>query len=111
MSEANSMVPSARNSSMFRLPQIGASTMTVWSRNKAYNPVPAVSYMLDRNFNVNESDTEINDDFYTLPDGTRINNVPQRYIQMLKNPANITADVVGSVIAYYDMAVNFDIKN
>jgi hypothetical protein len=63
--------------------------------------------MLDRNFNVNESDTEINDDFYTLPDGTRINSVPLRYVQMLRNPANITADVVGSVIAYYDMAVNF----
>jgi hypothetical protein len=30
---------------------------------------------------------------------------------MLRNPANITADVVGSVIAYYDMAVNFDLKN
>lgn len=111
MSESNSMIPNTRNNSNFRLPQIGASSMTVFSRNHVYNPIPGVSYMLDRTFNVNESDTEINDDFYTLPDGTRINSIPLRYTDMLKNPANITADVVGSVIAYYDMAVNFDLKN
>jgi hypothetical protein len=111
IAESNSLIPNTRNNSNYRLPQIGASSMTVWSRNHAYNPIPAVQYAFDRTFNVNETDTEINDDFYTLPDGTRINNVPLRYIQMLDYPETITADVVGSVIAYYDMAVNFDLKS
>lgn len=110
IAEANSMIPNTRNNSNYRLPQIGASSMTMYSRGHIYNPLPAVEYAFDRTFNVNESDTEINDDYYTLPDGTRINNVPLRYIDQLRNPEALTADVVGSIIAYYDMAVNYSLK-
>ena len=111
IAEVNSMIPNTRANSNYRLPQIGASTATMLSRGDIYNPLPAIQYGLDRQFNVKETDTEINDDFYTLPDGTRVNNVPLRYIQMLEDPGSITADVVGSVIAYYNMGVNFKLKS
>lgn len=111
IAEVNSMIPNSRANSNYRLPQMGASTATMFSRGDIYNPIPAIQYGLDRQFNVKETDTEINDDFYTLPDGTRVNNVPLRYIQMLEDPSSITADVVGSVIAYYNMGVNFKLKS
>jgi len=73
--------------------------------------INSLDYVIKSAFSVNENDDEINDDFTTMPDGTRLNSIPIRFVQMLDKPEFITRDVVGSVIAYYYMALNYKSKS
>jgi hypothetical protein len=38
-------------------------------------------------------------------------NIPVRYIRRLNNPADINTDILGSVIDFYTMSVNFKNKS
>lgn len=69
-----------------------------------------LQYIFDSMFGVNETDEDINDDFTTMPDGSRVNSLPVRFIKMLEKPEYITRDVLGSVLSYYSMALNYKYK-
>jgi hypothetical protein len=60
---------------------------------------------------INETDEWMNNDYQTRPDGSRIDFVPIRFIKRLEKPEFISSDVVGSVISFYEMANNFEVKS
>jgi hypothetical protein len=50
-------------------------------------------------------------DLPTRPDGSLVKNIPIRFVKRLQNPAIISSDIIGSVMLYYEMAVNYDLKS
>lgn len=92
-----------------RLPQIGASSRQFGWRHP-FSILKNGAYMLNRNFTITEKDTDVNNDFELRPDGTRSMNVPVRYIQRLQDPTSISGDVFGSVMKFYEMALNYKEK-
>lgn len=119
MQEANENVPSSFSQDKFKLPQRRSdSSLGIIGRGfeNGIMDIPkglanALRYVFASKFQVNETDDEVNDDFTTMPDGTRLNTIPLRYIQMLEKPEYISRDIVGSVIAYYNMALNYRAKS
>lgn len=60
---------------------------------------------------IRNDDTEFNEAEGIRPDGSKIYNIPTRFIHMLENPDTITDDVIGSVISYFNMAEDFQNKS
>ena len=115
MDEANERIP---NKSLYRdgrLPQISGRTMSVLSNTiRAKEWSTALKYPF-RKFGVkySETDTDVttNMDLARRPDGSVVNNIPIRFVEKLPNTAVQTTDVLGSVIAYFDMACNYANKS
>lgn len=115
MDEANSMIP---NKSLYRdgrLPQISGRTMSVLSNTlRAKEWSTALKYPF-RKFGVKYAETDqdvtTNMDLARRPDGSVVNNIPIRFVEKLPNTAVQTTDVLGSVIAYFDMACNYANKS
>lgn len=92
-----------------RLPQIGATTRQFGWRHP-FSIGRNFMYMINRNYCITEKDTDINNDFELRPDGTRSMNIPVRYIQRLADPSSISGDLFGSVMKFYEMALNYKEK-
>ena len=115
MDEANEKIP---NKSLYRdgrLPQISGRTMAVLANTlRAKEWETALKYPF-RKFGVKYSETDVdvttNMDLARRPDGSVVNNIPIRFVEKLPNPAVQTTDVIGSVIAYFDMACNYANKS
>lgn len=115
MDEANARIP---NKSLYRdgrLPQISGRTMSVLSNTlRAKEWSTALKYPF-RKFGVKYSETDAdvttNMDLARRPDGSVVNNIPIRFVEKLPNTAVQTTDVLGSVIAYFDMACNYANKS
>ena len=76
-----------------------------------FNPIRALRYNIARNWgSPNETDEDINLDYETRPDGTRSMNVPIRYIQRIPDPTQINSDVLGGVMSFYQMSLNYKEK-
>ena len=103
---ADSLVPSVSSQSRAKLPQMRGSDLALISRVFSRGMLKTVSDVFTNNFVSNETDDDIIDDFTTLPDGTRANNVPLKFIHNLPDMSQLTSDVVGSLVAYYYMAAN-----
>ena len=73
--------------------------------------VKPLLYWLGRTFYVNESDNDINIDFQLRPDGSRSMNIPVRYIKRLENQNSINTDILGTVIEFYQMSLNYKHKS
>lgn len=117
MQEANEMIPAVKASSKYRLPQMRGDSQGLLGRRLSQDLLHApkqlganLQYIFDSMFGVNETDEDINDDFTTMPDGSRVNSLPVRFIKMLEKPEYITRDVLGSVLSYYSMALNYKYK-
>ena len=114
----NEMIPFTQSSSRFKLPQMRADSMLgILGRsfengilNAPKGLIDSFGFIASSTFGINENDDDVNDDFTTMPDGSRVNLLPVRFVQMLTKPQYITRDVVGSVIAYYNMALNYKYK-
>lgn len=115
MDEANEKIP---NKSLYRdgrLPQISGRTMAVLANTlRAKEWETALKYPF-RKFGVKYSETDAdvttNMDLARRPDGSVVNNIPIRFVERLPNTAVQTTDVLGSVIAYFDMACNYSNKS
>lgn len=94
-----------------RLPQQGATTGQMFHRNKWWNIGKPIVYWFKRHFGINESDTDINIDYELRPDGTRSMNIPVRYIRRLDNSNEINSDILGTVINFYEMSLNYKNKS
>lgn len=76
-----------------------------------FNPLRALRYNIARNWgSPNETDEDINLDYETRPDGTRSMNIPIRYIQRIPDPTQINSDVLGGVMSFYQMSLNYKEK-
>ena len=99
----------------YRLPQITGRRLTALRRSGSIKELcDAVKYNFQTDWKLNErDDNDINyedQDLKIRANGTRINTVPTRYIRPLEHPEYITSDVIGSVIAFTEMANNFVVK-
>ena len=94
-----------------RLCQQGASTGQMFHRNRWWNIGKPLLYWFKRRYSINESDTDINIDYELRPDGTRSMNIPVRYIRRLDDPREINSDVLGSVMDFYEMSLNYENKS
>lgn len=115
MQEANDKIPSKSLNLDGRLPQISGRTMSVLSNTlRAKEWSTALKYPF-RKFGVkySETDTDVttNMDLARRPDGSVVNNIPIRFVEKLPNSSVQTTDVLGSVIAYFDMACNYANKS
>lgn len=95
-----------------RLSQMGARTGQILGRKFRTRFHKNLAEFLRREFSVVDTDYEFrtNDDKEKRPDGSDIENIPVRFIKRLEKPQYINLDVVGSTIAFYDMALNYKIK-
>lgn len=114
MHKNNSMIPNA-NPDSYKLPQITGRRLTMLSRCSSLKEIgDALNYIWYNEWHLNDrDDTDINYEDMRMrvrADGTLINTVPVRYLKMLDNKKAITSDVIGSVIAFTEMANNFVIK-
>jgi len=71
-------------------------TITSWANGKYLEQDPNV---------------DTNADISRRPDGSAVNNIPIRYVKRLNNPAYISTDVIGSVMLFYEMAMNYKNKS
>lgn len=107
---ADSFIPSISTQSGYKLPQMRASDLAIMSRLLSRGVFKTIGDVFTNNFVANETDEDIIDDFTTLPDGTRVNSVPRKFIDNLPDMSMLTSDVVGSLVAYYHMAANLYFK-
>ena len=111
MKESNSFIPAINSTNTYKMPQILGNTISMLMRNGFSGIFNTLGYSIKQGFEINSKDYDIpEDDFATRPDGTRINNVPIRYVKMLDRPEFISPDIIATVVAYYQMAKNYQVK-
>lgn len=116
MDEANSMIPARAIDRRYLLPQITGRGMQVLGRSRSLLDVQtALGYMFQDVFTAKfaekDGDVSTNWDLPRRPDGSVVNNIPIRFVKRLDDPSLISTDVLGSVITYYDMALNYSLKS
>lgn len=94
-----------------RLPQQGATTGQMFHRNKWWNIGKPIVYWAKRRWSINESDADINIDYELRPDGSRSMNIPVRYFRRLDNSNEINSDILGSIMDFYQMGINYKNKS
>lgn len=114
MNRNNAKLPTSSNFN-YKLPQITARRLVMLRRSGSLKEMcDTLKYTWEMEWNLNErddNDTNYEDnDLKTRANGTRINTVPVRYTRSLEHPEFITSDVIGSVIAFTEMANNFVAK-
>jgi hypothetical protein len=62
------------------------------------------------NIEENDDGMRTKDDYFVGVDGEIANDVPLKFIRNLKNPEDISTDLVSSVIMFADMAINYKNK-
>ena len=99
-----------------RLPQMGANTAAMLTRNLSNDYGFHFASNLWSAFNRFANATEIDTDYYIpeynrRPDGSTIKNIPIRYINRIDDSRNISSDLTGGVIAMLKMATNYNVKS
>lgn len=115
MQDVYSMLPYSGKYDM-RLPQMGANTAAMLTRNLSNDYGFHFASNLWSAFNRFANATEIDTDYYIpeynrRPDGSTIKNIPIRYINRIDDSRNISSDLTGGVIAMLKMATNYNIKS
>ena len=116
MNEANEMIPQRAVERNYLMPQITARGMQSLGRVRSFLDLQtSLGYMFQDvftpKFAEKDGDVSTNWDLPRRPDGTVVNNIPIRFVKRLDQPELITSDVVGAVIMYYNMAVNYKLKS
>nr|UWF88419.1 MAG: ADP-ribosyltransferase [Bacteriophage sp.] len=103
---ANSKIGFLRYANKYKLPQIeGGSWTQIRSKD---NFLKGIAYAAQDLYTVKDDDDRYMIENAKRSDGSLVKLIPTRYIKMLDNPDAITNDVVGSIIHYYKMAVNYE---
>ena len=106
MDLSNSKIGFLRYANKYKLPQIeGGSWTQIRSKD---NFLKGIAYAAQDLYTVKDDDDRYMIENAKRSDGSLVKLIPTRYIKMLDNPDAITNDVVGSIIRYYKMAVNYE---
>ena len=127
MESANGMIPQGAIERRFLLPQITGRGMSILGRSRSSADLFAsLNYGLqdwtgikiengkaefDESLMQQDADVSTNWDLPRRPDGSVVNNIPIRFVKRLEDPSIISSDVIGSVLLYYDMALNYKLKS
>ena len=106
MEESNRKIFFKKHLNNGQLPQIEGGAWTLMMSQD--NVLKGLGYTFKDVFTTKEDDPNAITDATLDPDGTGIRLVPTRFMKRLDNPEALTNDIVGSIIAYYGMAVNFE---
>lgn len=109
MHESNDKINFIEQADDYKLPQMSARLMTVLRRSG--NVFKNIGHYASDEMSVKADDVDYVEKATIRPDGTPLYHVPTKFMQRLKDPNMITSDVIGSVIAYYQMAENFKNKS
>ena len=112
MEESNNDLTNLDRMSKYRLPQI---TGSMW---KFINSKPGFvaffkgiwKYFKQNVLHINQEDVEFGGDSIKNLSGMEQFFIPQNFIKSVDDPSLLTANVVGSIIAYYKMSQNFKNK-
>lgn len=106
MELSNSKIQFLKYENKYRLPQIeGGAWTQIRSKD---NILKGLAYAIEDTYTVKDDDTAYMLENAKRSDGSLVKLIPTRYIKMLSNPDALTNDIVGSVIAYYKMAENYE---
>lgn len=106
MDLSNSKIGFLRYANKYKLPQIeGGSWTQIRSKD---NFLKGITYAAQDLYTVKDDDDRYMIENAKRSDGSLVKLIPTRYIKMLDNPDAITNDIVGSIIHYYKMAVNYE---
>lgn len=106
MELSNSKIQFLKYENKYRLPQIeGGAWTQIRSKD---NILKGLAYAIEDTYTVKDDDNAYMLENAKRSDGSLIKLIPTRYIKMLSNPDALTNDIVGSVIAYYKMAENYE---
>lgn len=106
MDLSNSKIGFLRYANKYKLPQIeGGSWTQIRSKD---NFLKGIAYAAHDLYTVKDDDDRYMLENAKRSDGSLVKLIPTRYIKMLDNPDAITNDIVGSIIHYYKMAVNYE---
>ena len=127
MSEANSYIPQRALTRSYLMPQITGRQMSIYGRSRSVSDMfNAINYQIqdwtalkvgksglefDDSLMERSTDVSTNIDLPRRPDGSIVNNIPIRFIKRLEDPRLISTDIIGSVMMFYDMALNFKLKS
>ena len=127
MEKSNSMIPRGAVERRYLLPQITGRGMSILGRTRGITDIfTTVNYTLQdwAGIEINSNGVSFNNDLlekdidvstnYDLPrrpDGSVVSNIPIRFVKRLEDPSIISSDVIGSVLLYYDMALNYKLKS
>lgn len=117
MAEANAAYSNLSHIKPYRAPQksgtayryIQAQIRSQKGLNKLLAPFKGYGQYLVDKLSVRNDDVGFNKAL-TKPNGERLSLIPQNFIADLQRPEAINADVVGSVVAYYKAAMNWQNK-
>lgn len=106
MELSNSKIQFLKYENKYRLPQMeGGAWTQIRSKD---NILKGLAYAIEDTYTVKDDDTAYMLENAKRSDGSLVKLIPTRYIKMLSNPDALTNDIVGSVIAYYKMAENYE---
>lgn len=115
MTEARSMIP---NTSIYKedeVCQMTGSTHDLIMRNAKSDIGTMLKYHIQKTFTgkygEQTDDVETNFDLPRRPNGEVVQNIPIRWVQRLKDQRLLTTDLIGSTIAFYNMAENYALKS
>lgn len=115
MTEARSMIP---NTSIYKedeVCQMTGSTHDLIMRNAKSEIGTMLKYHIQKTFTgkygEQTDDVETNFDLPRRPNGEVVQNIPIRWVQRLKDQRLLTTDLIGSTIAFYNMAENYALKS
>ena len=98
----------------YKLPQINASTIALFSRiiKRGYS-TKSIQGLWNSMTNIEANDELLRtkQDYFVGVDGEVANDVPLKFIRELKNKEDLTTDIVSSVIMFVDMALNYKNKS
>lgn len=115
MTKARSMIP---NTSIYKedeVCQMTGSTHDLIMRNAKSEIGTILKYHIQKTFTgkygEQTDDVETNFDLPRRPNGEVVQNIPIRWVQRLKDQRLLTTDLIGSTIAFYNMAENYALKS
>lgn len=108
MKESYAKLDNLHNTNEYKLPQISGSMYRAIVAKGILNGIG--NYVADGVLRKGD-DVGLGQKVKTAPDGSSLSMIPQYYLEDLNDPATISADMVGSVIAFYRMAENFKQKS
>lgn len=113
MKRANEMYYGKNHPFRYALPQIEGNTTQILSRIFTTGLKETLRYFYESTTGIQARDIDMStgEDFAMNPDGTRVLNVPKRFVQRLDNPQWQSSDVVGSVIMFMNAALQYKHRN
>lgn len=114
--EADAMIPQRAINREMLLPQVTGRTLSIIGSSLRNGEIwTAIKYpfknVLTAEYAEKSDDIETNMDITRRPDGSKVENIPVRFVDRLKDRSLQSTDIIGSLVMYYDMAVNYKMKS